>query len=1020
MLWDHERELRVSEVVERMVNALHTARTAHLPPVATTSSGRRVNLNPRLLSSGDLGIVNPPSSSTTASAKAAQANGVGGVGGAAAAPRAQPGLRGMLERAKPCRRPRAPHVLSPVVRHAFIRYMKQNSSMNDASVSMFSGAANSLIYRVLCKKHGPTDASHKNLTLAALRDLMNVEAELFLAEVRGSYANLPRIWKLLQGFIAQVKPEALEAEEAGAALLAEGEDLGIDDYDEDMEVAPEEEGAEAPAPGPSKAVSSVVAAVLAAASAPPRPPVEAWKPLPEDSDDDINDDIDCRGIIFGLPPEPVRKPRLSRGRGPRGLLQGRGPRKSAPGMLSEDVLRGFLGWMKSNTANRGDSLTTIQRAVNTFLARTLPQLTGEDLSRLQLLNLNQLHAMVDALQMELDMAVIHGTNNSLRTFWRHFLSFLRDASSGGLDNYVAMASDAVPASGTQRRGYGVMEPGAPPVIMDPAAPGATPAAAPSGSQATASASASLDGATGGSSEDSGEGSDSGMNGSETGTTSATKPPAPLTLAADRKKPPGLPLPNPAPAAVSGAMGGGGGPVKKSKKRLKPDKAGPDAAAGPPRPGQPPVGVRRGGGIVVTTGNVHHLVVDRAGTKTQRKGTCPSVFTSEVRDGFYQWMQRNTRMQAVSMVTALRTSNRVVATMLERIRGPTRMRELTLAEVRQFIEDHAPDFLTEVYRTSNVSVKTFWRHFVRFVLGDDGVQLFDGEAAQMQVAQHAIQQQQAMQQALPQGAQDDAATLEPAEPPQKRSKRTVTITTGRPDQQLTNPFEHEQAMEQESLPEPPAGPSMLAEHHEMLVPVQPMEVDSGGMDDIVVDEDVGDVACGIGEDGQLLIMDDDDEGLQQQEEHAFDNINLDVKGPGEWGNGSEDEGDEGPQDWVPQDFLPVPTLSGPPDSHVSLDGAVDGQLVRRFEQWLCDEWGVGAQEAAACGSEAVAVVSQALVREQGSTAASKAHLRDAGEVTALLNRLEPEHQGEIGGMSGQTLTRFHAFLSHEQQLNGGAQ
>lgn len=112
-------------------------------------------------------------------------------------------------------------------------------------------------------------------------------------------------------------------------------------------------------------------------------------------------------------------------------------------------------------------------------------------------------------------------------------------------------------------------------------------------------------------------------------------------------------------------------------------------------------------------------------KPSRNRVTPYVINPPTRQAFSAWMMRNTRMQGASMMTAMRTANRVVAQLLlrhspnkPRPGDPNRFVEHTFEELRSLAEVHGDEVTRELERTASMSIQTFWRHFARFLMGQE--------------------------------------------------------------------------------------------------------------------------------------------------------------------------------------------------------------------------------------------------------------------------------------------------------------
>jgi len=90
------------------------------------------------------------------------------------------------------------------------------------------------------------------------------------------------------------------------------------------------------------------------------------------------------------------------------------------------------------------------------------------------------------------------------------------------------------------------------------------------------------------------------------------------------------------------------------------------------------------------------------------------------------------MQGASMMTAMRTANRVVAQYLlkhstnkARPGDPNRFVEHTFDELQQLAEAHGDEVTRELEKTASMSIQTFWRHFARFLMGQEDTNAASG-------------------------------------------------------------------------------------------------------------------------------------------------------------------------------------------------------------------------------------------------------------------------------------------------------
>ncbi|EWM30324.1 hypothetical protein Naga_100003g95 [Nannochloropsis gaditana] len=698
------------------------------------------------------------------------------------------------------RRPRSSTVLAEDLRESFITYMRMHSTMSESSAQMFAGAANALVHRVLVELEGDRGAVDVCLDFSELEDLVQNYHQVFERHTKNAYANLPRIWKMLQGFVSsggrlnstRGRPGrgrgarggrgrrggrgpgrrfsvARELEEAVQDEEEDDEDDEDEDDDDSVSSDDEESRKRIKVDGPEDLEQ---------------------RPAPQHEEDD-DDEYDLRGVIFGLPPKP--RPRRYGRRRKRGGYQGTGSsfsgglssragalanggtgggaagymggkRPSTPMMVNEEIRMGFLGWMALNTCNRGSSLNTIVRSVNNFLARSLPRLPRyENMSEggSRSLDIESLRGLLERSEAELTAEVARGTNQSLRTFWRHFMNFLRDSSGEGdmeyfvttgeqLDADVVPVGVGVPGSGAYRR------------VAD--------------------------------SE-----KDGGLRGSPDG--SGTAEEDSLGMTSDAGKYFRVPK-----KGVNG-LNGGGGTFDAEDKRMRRKKRGFSDPEGSThdtesrslipekrRLSSVPCRVRGGSnGDGMKGEGVNDRLADSlkqnedldvpftASAQVQQRSLPSSraitgftginlpnmasastmrrqqgmVMDRNAREGFTEWMKTNTKMQPVSMTTAMRTANRVLFSMLLLHPQPNTSldrAEMSLEQIRVFVDEHYQDFLAEVGRTANVSVKTFWRHFIRFLSGDNAVREFNNDLSmslQQQQHQHNLElyeQQQALQQA----------------------------------------------------------------------------------------------------------------------------------------------------------------------------------------------------------------------------------------------------------------------------------
>jgi hypothetical protein len=359
----------------------------------------------------------------------------------------------------------------------------------------------------------------------------------------------------------------------------------------------------------------------------------------EEESSDSDSDYDLRGIVFCLPQKTApawaslkRKPGGVFGPSKAKRLGPGAPgvqRKVIPVVLADQVRLGFTGWMRLYTANRGSSLTTIFRAVNNFMARLLPRLSGEHGRFTPPLDLSTLQLILESHEAELTTEVAKGSNLSLRTFWRHFARFLREAVPETIQTFIKASQSEEKELPQQAEAASL------------AGAGKTPGPLPRRH------------------------------------TSTYVPPGPDPTEAahkkrKRKRKRRLSMP-----ATGGAPRGGGSreqpaldPSQMSDPSLllapppppppPPDFANMDPALLPPLPPLFPPLLSEGGG----SGR------GRGGGKRPRQAGV-SVMDANAQRGFHYWMQNNTKMQAVSMITAMRTANRVIASMLIKHRGQVR-------------------------------------------------------------------------------------------------------------------------------------------------------------------------------------------------------------------------------------------------------------------------------------------------------------------------------------------------------------
>jgi hypothetical protein len=626
-MWDEaeDRELSVSEAIGRLIEALREARRAALPP----ASGKRP---PVRRAEPPLRVPGGGADSTS--------------GGRVPRPgpsRHPGGKKGGHHK----RRPRAPQVLEEPVRQAFVKFMKRNTSMSDASVQMFSGAGNALIYRVLLLVHGEERARERRLGMEGLADLLQDHEALFATEVRGAYANLPRIYNLLRAFTGVADLGTVLGSGGGGgglnavAAAAAAAEPALEPADEhvEMDQSESDSGDESARYG-SRSRSRPGLSRLAL-DGPPQPshaPEDGAGPQPsphprvvglgapslKEENPDVaygceglevdDDDDDMDGIIFGLAPPPPSTPARSKHR--------------RPVVLGPKIRRGFTDWMTRNTGNRGNSLKTIFRLVNGFLAKSLSKYRGDSEAGATRMGLEQLKTFIAAYEAELTTDIAEGTNASLKTFWRHFVNYISETRSTDRSRF--------PYSGFDDD----------------------------------------------EDEDEEEDDDDEEYFPSDYGSQARGVPKPLKKRRKTKK-----------KVVRKDQPWGGSVSSGASHRVMHADLGASAGA-------LPAGVGKG------------LAPPSKGRTVRRSS--PMVLSMEVRQGFLGWMQTHTRMQPTSMSTALRTANRVVATLMLRYSGEGAPREMGMEAIRDFIDQHSADFLREVSRTANVSVRTFWRHFLRFL------------------------------------------------------------------------------------------------------------------------------------------------------------------------------------------------------------------------------------------------------------------------------------------------------------------
>ena len=863
-----------------VVGAGFSAGKPPLPPApaaATTTSGRKVTLNPRF-SPTDM-----PLSLRTGAADSGAAAADGGASSSSAAAaaaggddprllgRGSGGRFGLGNKLGGKKRARASTVLSESVREAFIKYMRTNSSMGEQSAHMFAGAANALVSRVLgeVNRDRAAAAAETKLDMAALQQIVCRHFDVFERHTLNAYANLSRIWKMLHGFVAHFAAMAREQGLPIAALVAEGGGSvgggggggSLADGESESESGSDFHDGDALDGGKARAGTRGSRRLKRKKGKGPkagdqqrRPKVEVEERVVAHEEED-DDDYDLRGIIFGLPPKP--KPRYYGGGGgggsrrkrgggggagaygyggfPGGLsallhdgggggggggFNGRKPQN--PTVLAQEVRMGFIGWMATNTANRGPSILTILRAVNNFLARTLPRCPGGEACLETLLPLSELRALVERHETMLVQEVVRGTNSSLRTFWRHFANFLRDSQGEGLDVFVSAAESiengdlaGLPASGIAASASALASAASAPFIL--------PLSASYDPVELVSAARAPPASNGG-----GGGGGAGAGGNGTGSLDAVSSSA-NSVASTASMGGGAaagglgPAPSGSRVAyfdVGGAFYQAGGRRRHKKgsgayaamldtgRHVKQMRQGADAdadaeaeaeaeveaaeaeaqaeaeaeMAAPAMEGQgqqlqqemagrapaaaasaasagaaaggaktepadeeelmgmeygmemmepPPLASPRGR-LTAAGMKRSPSPYDEAGelggqrsVLAASKRLFSNVLDDAARDGFLTWMQDNTKMQPVSMVTAQRTASRVLATMLTQIRGlPAASREYSLDEIRAFVQENEAAFLHEVARTSNVSVKTFWRHFLKYCMGEEAVRAFN--------------------------------------------------------------------------------------------------------------------------------------------------------------------------------------------------------------------------------------------------------------------------------------------------------
>ena len=201
--------------------------------------------------------------------------------------------------------------------------------MSESSAQMFAGAANALVHRVLVELEGDSATVDACLDYAELEDLISNYHEIFEKHTKNAYANLPRIWRMLQGFILtggrvgtgggggggggrRGRPGAGgrgrgRGGRGGRRNFAETTDYGDneseeeDDDDEDSFESDEDESRGGEANGGRKKGGG------SGNSGGGQGEEEEQQQQQQQHEEEDDDDYDLRGVIFGLPPKP--KPR---------------------------------------------------------------------------------------------------------------------------------------------------------------------------------------------------------------------------------------------------------------------------------------------------------------------------------------------------------------------------------------------------------------------------------------------------------------------------------------------------------------------------------------------------------------------------------------------------------------------------------------------------------------------------------------------------------------------------------------
>ena len=334
-------------------------------------------------------------------------------------------------------------------------------------------------------------------------------------------------------------------------------------------------------------------------------------------------------------------------------------------VLSQEVRQMYIEWCRENTMMRGDSLTTSFRAVAAFISKMLGKCQGVDPSTVKPLSLAEAQEFVEKYQPALNEAARESLNSSLATFWRHFLRFLADA-------------------------------GNPPILAPPLGPGMMGGR--EGVKEVAKATAVAAGASG----DGGVVGGLGEGGEEEEDVSYEGMSFEEEAGFDEEVSDGW-------GVIPGAMAGGKphGPLGSVNVDQSPSLRGLASAAALYKGGR---GQQQGA---------------MSAKKPTRNRVTPYVINPPTRQAFTAWMMRNTRMQGASMMTAMRTANRVVAQLLlkhsvnkAKPGDPNRFVEHTFDELRALAEVHGDDVTRELEKTASMSIQTFWRHFARFLMGQE--------------------------------------------------------------------------------------------------------------------------------------------------------------------------------------------------------------------------------------------------------------------------------------------------------------